>query len=80
MNKELLISELTRILVDEFEIPESDIVPDANLYQDLDLDSIDAIDLVVKLQNLTDTKLDAESFKKVRTISDVINELEKIMA
>lgn len=80
VNKELLISELTRILVDEFEIPESDIVPDANLYQDLDLDSIDAIDLVVKLQNLTDTKLDAESFKKVRTISDVINELEKIMA
>lgn len=80
MNIETLEVELKNILATEFEIPEEDIHENANLYEDLDLDSIDAIDLVVKLQNITNTKLNADSFKKVRTVGDVVEELKKIIA
>lgn len=72
-SKEEIFSELKVILVDLFEIEESHITPDANLYEDLDLDSIDAIDLVVKLQQLTKKRVEPEAFKNVRKIQDVVD-------
>lgn len=55
-NREQILAMLTTILVDEFEIDADAITPDANLYEELDLDSIDAVDLVIKLQQLTGKK------------------------
>jgi acyl carrier protein len=49
------------------------------LYEDLDLDSIDAVDLVVKLRAITGKKIDPEAFKKVRTVEDVVIEVEKLV-
>jgi acyl carrier protein len=63
-----------------FEVPPEKITPDARLSEDLDLDSIDAIDLIVKLQNLTGRKIRAEEFKTVRTIGDVIDRVHGILA
>lgn len=67
------------ILVDEFEIDADDINLDVHLYQDLDLDSIDAVDLVVKLREITGKKIDPDAFKQVRTVQDVVNEVEKLV-
>lgn len=58
-----------------FDTPVSAITLDANLMDDLDLDSIDAIDLVVKLQELTGRKIGVEEFKSVRTVRDVVNRI-----
>lgn len=55
-NREQILAMLTTILVDEFEIEAEAITPEANLYEELDLDSIDAVDLVIKLQQLTGKK------------------------
>lgn len=71
---------LVNILVEEFEIEQDDISLTANLYEDLDLDSIDAVDLVVKLREITGEKIDPEAFKQVRTVADVVNEIEKLVA
>ncbi|MBF0460377.1 MAG: acyl carrier protein [Magnetococcales bacterium] len=60
-------------LVEMFEIPKERISPDARLYEDLGLDSIDAIDLVVKLQKITKRKFKPEDFKSVRTMGDVVS-------
>ena len=60
-------------LVEMFEVPKERISPDARLYEDLGLDSIDAIDLVVKLQNITKRKFKPEDFKSVRTMGDVVS-------
>lgn len=68
------------ILVDEFEIAPEEINADAHLYQDLDLDSIDAVDLVVKLRELTGKKIEPDAFKQVRTVQDVVNEVEKLVS
>jgi len=71
---------LQGILVDEFEIDADDISLDANLYQDLDLDSIDAVDLVVKLREITGKKIEPDAFKQVRTVQDVVSEVEKLVS
>lgn len=49
-------------------------------YQDLDLDSIDAVDLVVKLREITGKKIEPDAFKQVRTVQDVVNEVEKLVS
>ena len=74
------LNVLQGILVDEFEIDADDISLDAHLYQDLDLDSIDAVDLVVKLREITGKKIEPDAFKQVRTVQDVVNEVEKLVS
>jgi acyl carrier protein len=70
---------LASIIEDDFEVDADDITLQAHLYNDLDLDSIDAVDLVVKLREITGKKIDPEAFKKVRTVEDVVNEIEKLI-
>ena len=75
MDTNELYAQLKDILVDQFELDESSITPDANLYEELELDSIDAVDLLVQLKNITGKKISPDDFKDVRTINDVINAL-----
>lgn len=69
---------ISDILVKMFEIEEDDISMDAHLYEDMDLDSIDAVDLVVKLRELTGKKIEPDDFKLVRTVKDVVDAVEKL--
>lgn len=75
-----IIDVLFNILINDFEVDSGDLSLDSHLYQDLDLDSIDAIDLVVKLGNITNKKIEPDAFKQVRTVSDIVAELEKLVA
>ncbi|MCJ8350395.1 acyl carrier protein [Moritella sp.] len=77
-SREQIYQTLADILIEEFEIEADDISLEANLYTDLDLDSIDAIDLVIKLRDITNEKIEPEVFKLVRTVEDVVNEIEKL--
>lgn len=54
-----------------FEIPVGDLKPEANLFTDLHLDSLDAIDLLVYLEEKMGIKVDGDVFKEVRTLNDV---------
>lgn len=78
--KEQIYSSVKEILVELFEIPAEDISLEANLYQDLDLDSIDSVDLVLKLQEVTGVKVKPEDFKQVRTVQDVIDAVYELLA
>ncbi|MCL1075754.1 acyl carrier protein [Shewanella dokdonensis] len=78
-NREQILQMLSRILEDEFEIDAADITPEASLYQDLDLDSIDAVDLVIKLQQITGKKIQPEAFKAVRTVDDVVSAIQQLV-
>ncbi len=62
---------LKKTLVDEFEVDPDAITPEARLQEDLDLDSIDAVDLILKIQELTGQSVSPEEFKHVTTIGDV---------
>ena len=74
-----ILNKLTEILVEDFEISADLINPEANLFEDLELDSIDAVDLAVKLQYFTDKKIAPENFKKIRTVNDVVNAIEELL-
>lgn len=78
--KDEIFVTLKDLLVDEFEVHAEDITLEANLYEELDLDSIDAIDLVIKLREVTGKKIDPDSFKQVRTVEDVVDALITLMA
>ena len=72
-SKEQIFNKLAEILEYEFEIEKDAIVEEANLFTDLDLDSIDAVDLAVRPQQLTEKRLSPEEFKQIKTVSDVVN-------
>lgn len=71
--KEQIFEELKNILHDELEIDEDLIKGEANLFEDLELDSIDAVDIAVRMQRFTDKKLTPEEFKQIKTVDDVVN-------
>jgi acyl carrier protein len=74
-----ILTAIKTILVDEFECDEALITPDVNLFETLDLDSIDAVDLIVRLQNMTQLKVKAEDFRQIRALDDVINVILRLM-
>lgn len=74
------VFELVRdALVELFEVDTNDIKPEALLYQELDLDSIDAVDLVVHLQNMTGKKIKPEEFRSVRTVNDIVDAVVNLL-
>ena len=75
MNKDDLYTKIRVILVEQFDVDEADVSMDANLYEELEIDSIDAVDLLVQLKEVTGKKIAPESFKEVRTIRDVLDAL-----
>ncbi len=74
-------NEIRQILLDAlenlFEIDVSQVSGSTNLYEDLEIDSIDAIDLIDHIKRQTGHKLQAEDFRAVRTIDDVVNAVLK---
>src|SRR5699024_3844066 len=66
-------------LVDEFELDPDAITPEARLNEDLDIDSIDAVDMIIKMQELTGCKVSPEDFKQVRTVCDVEQVIKNLL-
>lgn len=77
--KEKIYSFLQETLVALFEIAPDDITPEANLYEDLDIDSIDAVDLTVKLKEFTGRRIQPNDFKQVRTVQDVVDSVYELL-
>ena len=67
------------ILAADFDVDPEAIKPETNLFTDLDLDSIDAVDLVVRLQQETGKKVEPAEFKKIRTVGDVVAAVSKLV-
>lgn len=75
MTKNELFERIATILHDSFEIEPARITPEARLYDDLDIDSIDAVDLIVQLKPLLGRSLQPDAFKSVRTVQDIVDVL-----
>ena len=77
--KDEIFNHIKDILVKEFDIDENKLTPSALLVEDLDLDSIDAVDLVVRLQKIIGCKVEPDDFKQIRTLQDMVDSIEKIV-
>ena len=73
MGTQEIFARLRDLLVELFEVEPAKITLEANLYKDLDIDSIDAVDLIIKLKEITGRRVQPEAFKQVRTVGDVVN-------
>lgn len=76
--KEEIAKKITDILAKDFECDPKKLTPDAKLIEDLDLDSIDAVDLIVRLQKIIKVRVNPDDFKQIRTLQDVIDAAEKV--
>lgn len=74
-----IYQEVSALLIKLFEVDPQDITPEARLYEDLELDSIDAVDMIVHLQKKTGKKIKPEEFKAVRTVQDVVDAVERLL-
>jgi acyl carrier protein len=79
LSRDEIFDELKRELCALFELTPELVTPKARLYDDLDLDSIDAVDLAVRLQELTNKRIKPEQFKAVRTVEDVVDAVEQML-
>lgn len=79
IGREKIFEDVSRELQSLFEIPGEDITPQARLYEDLDLDSIDAVDIIVRLQEITKKRIRPDQFKSVRTVEDVVKAIEELV-
>ncbi|EFQ65672.1 acyl carrier protein [Pseudomonas fluorescens] len=74
-----IFNTLRDALVELFELPQERVTLDANLYQDLEIDSIDAVDLIDHIKRQTGKKIAAEEFKAVRTVNDVVEAVYRLV-
>ncbi|QUY49190.1 acyl carrier protein [Serratia plymuthica] len=79
MDKQDIYLQIQALIVKLFELDADDIKPESRLYEELELDSIDAVDLVVHLQKTTGKKIKPEMFKSVRTVQDVVDAIDELL-
>lgn len=79
MGKQEIFEQVQSALVQLFELSPEEIKPESKLFEELDLDSIDAVDLVVHLQKKIGKKVDPETFKSVRTVQDVVDAVDNLI-
>lgn len=80
MNKEEIYARIRNTLESNFEIPAERITLDARLMEDLELDSIDAIDMAVQIQEMTNVRVDEEELKNLRTVNDTVELVLQLMS
>ncbi|MDR3212883.1 MAG: acyl carrier protein [Azoarcus sp.] len=73
MDRDATYALISRLLGELFEIAPEKITLEATLYQDLDIDSIDAVDLAVEFRKQTGRQLTPDEFKKIRTVGDIVD-------
>ena len=66
------------MLVNDFDIDEALITPEASIEEDLELDSIDSVEMIVKIKPFLNSKIEPEAFKSVKTVQDVVDILEPL--
>ena len=73
VTRDEILEKIKTVLANEFEVDEDKIMPEANLFTDLELDSLDAIDLMVTLDKELGIEMKTEQMENLRTVEDVCN-------
>ena len=79
MTKQEIFDKIVDLLNSEFDLPKDKLVPEARMYEDLDLDSIDAVDMIVRLQKMTGIRVQPEEFKQIRTLWDIAEVVDRVI-
>ena len=80
MTRDEIYNHLVEIMTGTFELDAEDIGPDVNLFEGLDLDSIDMVDMFVEIHGITGKRIEADAAKSIRTVGDVVDLVERELA
>lgn len=80
MTRDEILARVRELLVTSFQIDAKAVTPQARLFEELGLDSIDAIDMVVHLQEWTGRRVPEDALRKVRTVDDIVGLVEAHLA
>ncbi|GAB5450910.1 MAG: acyl carrier protein [Halioglobus sp.] len=72
-SKDQVFQQLVKIMQELFEVDPSQVHLDAQLSDDLDIDSIDAVDMAAQLQEMTGSRIEPAAFKEIRTVQDLVD-------
>ncbi len=78
-SKDDILKKIIQLFEELFDTDKELITLDSNLYEDLDIDSIDAVDLVIELRKMTGKKIQPEDFKAVRTVQDIVDQVHGLL-
>jgi len=73
-----IMERIRATLVELFDLDPDEITPQARLFEDLEIDSIDVVDLMDHVRRYTGRKVTAEDFRSVRTVADLIGVIERL--
>ena len=74
MTEQEVIELIDSSLAEEFELDRADMTPEANIYEDLGLDSLDTVDMVIVLEGAFNFKIrEEEAIRSIRTLGDIHN-------
>jgi acyl carrier protein len=79
ISREQIVAHVNKTLIEEFEVPEENIVAEKRLREDLELDSLDAVDMIVALEQSLKIRVDEEEAKQIRTVGDIYAFVEKML-
>jgi acyl carrier protein len=80
MTQDQTLEKVSQTLVKMFELKPETVTMEATLFEDLDLDSIDAIDMAAEIQKFTGRRLEEEDLRKLRTVGDVVVLIDRMVA
>lgn len=78
-SRDEILRVIQKIMLEMFEIEAEQVTLEAKLYGDLDFDSIDAVDMIVKVKEITGRNIKPEDFKSAQTVGDVVDAIDKLM-
>lgn len=78
-SREEIYRYVTELMAKMFELDPAEMSEESHLYDDLDIDSIDAVDLIVELKSFTGKKISPEDFKNVRSLGDIVTAVEELL-
>ncbi|NCQ60316.1 MAG: acyl carrier protein [Myxococcales bacterium] len=80
MTRDEILKNVVEILADSFEIDPEEIKPESKLYEELGLDSIDAVDIFVQLRELTGRRPNPDVAREIRTVEELVSFVESELA
>jgi acyl carrier protein len=76
MTRQEVEQKTREMMAEMFELPLEQLKPETKLFEELNLDSIDAVDMVVKVQEITGRRVEQADLRRVRTVNDVVDMVE----
>ena len=75
-----ILARIRATLVQLFELPAQNVRPEARLLEDLEIDSIDVVDLMEHVRKVTGRKVSATDFRSVRTVDDLVLVVQRLLS